>query len=216
MGEHGRQDTMTSYSYSYRGTGDEKCPPVYSYQYNTCQEEDDSIEFKLRCPSITSFRWCLKLYSLVLGGLGTFLSFIWVCFHLYVLSQTEIHDLRMMRYLDIGLGLMMFSSMISLIYAGYAESKSWLVVYTTGSMSVLVLYWSWTGYNKYVSKENPEYNEEVEEVTVVLTIVYCVLLIPLILYYRAIHNTGHIHCNNCQNCQHPTRSSYRTKQLEDD
>lgn len=27
----------------------------------------------------------------------------------------------------------MFSSMISLIYAGYAESKSWLVVYTTGS-----------------------------------------------------------------------------------
>ena len=34
----------------------------------------------------------------------------------------------------------------------------------TGSMSVLVLYWSWTGYNKYVSKENPEYNEEVSDV----------------------------------------------------
>ena len=30
---------------------------MYSYQYNTCQEEDDSIEFKLRCPSIASFRW---------------------------------------------------------------------------------------------------------------------------------------------------------------
>ena len=38
----------------------------------------------------------------------------------------------MFRYLDIGLGLLMFSSTISLIYAGYAESKTWLVVYTSG------------------------------------------------------------------------------------
>jgi hypothetical protein len=42
-------------------------------------------------------RWCLKLYTLVLGALGCFLAFIWVCFHLYVLSQTEVHDLRMLR-----------------------------------------------------------------------------------------------------------------------
>jgi hypothetical protein len=43
------------------------------------------------------FRWCLKLYTLVLGALGCFLAFIWVCFHLYVLSQTEVHELRMLR-----------------------------------------------------------------------------------------------------------------------
>ncbi len=55
----------------------------------------------------------------------------------------------------------MFCSTVSLIYGGYAESKTWLVIYITGSMSVLVLYWSWSAYTSYVQLEQPAYNEEV-------------------------------------------------------
>ncbi len=43
---------------NFRGGGavDEK-PPVYSYQYNEYEgQEDDRIEFKLKCPTIKSFR----------------------------------------------------------------------------------------------------------------------------------------------------------------
>jgi hypothetical protein len=65
------------------------------------------------------------------------------------------------RYLDIGLGLVLFSSTLSLVYAGYSESKAWLVVFTSGSLAVLVLYWSWAAYNKYVSSDYLEYSQEV-------------------------------------------------------
>ena len=61
---------------------------AYSYQNPPLDGESDSLVIKLRCPRISSIKWCLKLYSLVLGGLGLLLSFVWVCFHLYVLSQT--------------------------------------------------------------------------------------------------------------------------------
>ena len=59
--------------------------------------ENDSLKIKLQCPRILSFSWCLRLYILVLGGLGLLLSFIWVCFQLYVLSQTTNTELRLQR-----------------------------------------------------------------------------------------------------------------------
>jgi hypothetical protein len=67
----------------------------------------------------------------------------------------------MFRYLDIGLGLVLFSSTLSLVYAGYSESKAWLVVFTSGSLAVLILYWSWAAYNKYVSMDHHEFGEKV-------------------------------------------------------
>ena len=74
----------------------------YSYSYGSPtgggeDGSDDSLEIKLRCPRISSFGWCLRLYSLVLGGLGLLLSFIWICFQLYVLSQTTNTELRLQR-----------------------------------------------------------------------------------------------------------------------
>ena len=51
----------------------------------------------LHCPGLASLRWVVKLYSLVLGGLGVILSFTWVCFHLYVLSMTSLMELRQHR-----------------------------------------------------------------------------------------------------------------------
>ena len=62
------------------------CPRVeYSYTYQSPPggrdgHQEESLEIKLRCPRVSSFRWCLKLYSLVLAALGLLLSFIWICF----------------------------------------------------------------------------------------------------------------------------------------
>ena len=69
------------------------CPRVeYSYTYQTPpggrEGQEESLEIKLRCPRISSFRWCLKLYSLVLAALGLLLSFIWVCFQVNTSTPT--------------------------------------------------------------------------------------------------------------------------------
>ena len=74
---------------SYEGSGecDHRAPGV----------EADMFTLKLHCPGLTSLRWVVRLYSLVLGGLGVILSFTWVCFHLYVLSMTSLMELRQHR-----------------------------------------------------------------------------------------------------------------------
>ena len=46
-------------------------------------------------------KWIVKLYSLVLGGLGVILSFTWICFHLYVLSVTSLAELRQHRLVQV-------------------------------------------------------------------------------------------------------------------
>ena len=61
------------------------------------RETDSSLVLRLHCPGLASLRWVVKLYSLVLGGLGLVLSFAWVCFHLYVLSMTSLVELRQHR-----------------------------------------------------------------------------------------------------------------------
>ena len=70
---------------------------AYSYQNTPKNVNSDGLVFKLRCSGILSFKRCLRLYSLVLGGLGLLLSFTWVCFHVYVLSQTSLQELRQLR-----------------------------------------------------------------------------------------------------------------------
>ena len=44
--------------FMFRGGGVDEKPPVYSYQYNEYEggTEDDRLEFKLRCPTVKSFR----------------------------------------------------------------------------------------------------------------------------------------------------------------
>ena len=75
---------------------------AYSYQGpNTRPFNERSFIIKFKCPVISSINWCLKLYSLVLGGLGLLLSFIWVCFHLYVLSHTNLQELRHLRWFHV-------------------------------------------------------------------------------------------------------------------
>ena len=62
---------------------------------------------------------------------------------LYRSCAANVFIIPYFRYLDIGLGQFLFSSSISLVYAGYLESKAWLVIFTSGSLAVLILYWSW-------------------------------------------------------------------------
>lgn len=155
-----------------------------AYSYNCHQnsrkprEEDDSLEIRLRCPRISSFGWCLKLYSLVLGGLGLFLSFFWVCFQLYVLSQTNNYELRLqrwdekhyillslknglIRYLDIFLGLLLFLSLICLLYGGYSESQIWIITFIIISLGVVLSYWGSYLYNNHVGGDYSDYEEQV-------------------------------------------------------
>jgi len=177
----------------------------YSYSYQTPpggrEGQEESLEIKLRCPRITSFRWCLKLYSLVLAGVGLLLSFIWICFQLYVLSQTTTHELRLQRYLDIFLGLLLLVSLVCLLYGGYSESRLWIIAFITGSLAVVLTYWSWFLYIKYSGMEYPESEETAGEVGGVLSALYVLLLLPILLLYRSlelaasrspVHNTDYI------------------------
>ena len=42
-------------------------------------------------------RWLLKLYGLVMSGLGIILSLAWSCFHIFVLTVTDLQELRQQR-----------------------------------------------------------------------------------------------------------------------
>ena len=41
----------------------------------------------LKCPRVSSYLWCVELYSRVCGGCGSILSFLWLIGHVYVLNQ---------------------------------------------------------------------------------------------------------------------------------
>ena len=51
-------------------------------------------------PRVTSVQWMLKLYSVVMAGLGIILSLSWTCFHVYVLSVTQLPELRQQRWIN--------------------------------------------------------------------------------------------------------------------
>lgn len=159
---------------------------AYSYQNTPLDGESDSLVIKLRCPRISSIKWCLKLYSLVLGGLGLLLSFVWVCFHLYVLSQTTTQELRLLRYLDIFLGLLLFLSMLSLLYGGYSHSRVSITVFITSSLAVMISYWCWYGYSSYHSEDLAVYDDQASSIGLLLTVLYLLLLLPVLLLYRSL------------------------------
>ena len=53
---------------------------------------------QVRFPSLSSCHWCLKLYGLVMGGMGILFTFLWIIIHIYVLTQIENDaDLKVQR-----------------------------------------------------------------------------------------------------------------------
>ena len=43
-------------------------------------DDTGGVVINVRCPSLSSARWCYRLYSIVLAGLGLLLSFLWVSY----------------------------------------------------------------------------------------------------------------------------------------
>ena len=48
-------------------------------------------------PGLANMRWLLKLYGLVMSGLGIILSLAWSGFHIFVLTVTNLQELRQQR-----------------------------------------------------------------------------------------------------------------------
>ena len=69
-------------------------PPAYT---NQSLPPSDGVTILLSCPRLSSWSWCLKLYAMVVGGVGAILSILWVVGHGYVPAQTGESSLRMQR-----------------------------------------------------------------------------------------------------------------------
>jgi len=160
----------------------------HSYTYRLPEEQQNTVEISLRFPRISSFRWCLKLYCLVLAGLGLFLSGVWVIFQLYVLSQTTNQELRQQRYVDIFLGLLLLASLLCLLYGSYSESRLWIIAFITGSLAVVLSYWCCYLYNTHAAhlEEYPDAEGTITEVATLLSILYVLLLLPVLVLYRSL------------------------------
>ena len=104
---------------------------------------------------------------LVLGGLGIALSFLWVCFQLYVLCHTTNQELRVLRYLDIFLGLILFLSLLCLFYGSYSYSQIFIIAFITTSMGVIISYWCLYLYYTYNTEDLPLYDNQVRGFTLI-------------------------------------------------
>lgn len=178
------------YGYSYTQSQDQDCVSQQSDGLSvTSSGHSSGLVINVRCPSLSSARWCYRLYSILLAGLGLLLSFLWVCFHLYVLSQTTIVELRLLRYLDIFLGLVEFLSMLSLLYASYSSSRLFIIVFMTSSLGVVVLYWGW--YSYYSHDSDTLVHSDQTGTCLVITAIFLLLLLPVCLHYRGLELHHH-------------------------
>lgn len=177
-----------AYSYSYESHQQQDCDHSYdvtrSGPGHGSGANDDSFIVKLHCPGLTSLRWMVKLYSLVLGGLGVILSFTWICFHLYVLSMTALIELRQHRYLDITLGVVLLVSMLCLLYGTYSQSHHFLILFFILSLVVVIGYWTWYIYVNFVSLDYPVFDDQIGKIGIILTFLYCLLMVPIMMLYR--------------------------------
>ena len=138
---------------------------------------------------MVSGRTFLKIYCLCLGFTTSFLAFLWTLFQFYLLYTTAStqHDLMVARYLDISFGLLGLSSSLSLLYGAFVESKTWLTVWTLGSTTLIIGRWAWFFYQKYWV-EHPESLKEAQQIGVILSVIYIVLIIPVLINYKYLES----------------------------
>jgi len=169
---------MISYSYPHPNR-----PPPLPPSY---KESEEGLTIQLRLPSLSSCHWCLKLYGLVIGGMGVIFSFLWIIVHIYVLTQIKNDgDLRMQRYLDILMGLSMLVSLVSLEYGSMSGERAPLALFLILSLATIAGYWLWFLYLKYLKMES-EASKEQGGVGVWVTGVYIVVVLPVLLFYRSL------------------------------
>ena len=136
-----------------------------------------------------SGRTCIKFYCIGLGFTTSFFAFLWMAFQLYILSATSPtqNDLIVARYLDISFGLLGISSSLALLYGAFVESKTWITVSTLGSGFLIVGRWAWFFYRKY-GVEHPESLKEAQQLGVICSVIYIILVIPVLVYYRFLES----------------------------
>lgn len=178
-----------AYSYSYEGQQE------LDHYSSSAREGEESFILKFHCPSLSSLRWMVKLYSLVLGGLGVILSFTWICFHLYVLSVTSLPELRQQRYLDITLGVVLLLSMLCLLYGSYSQSSHFLILFFILSLVVVICYWSWYVYINFVSHDSAVFEDQVGKIGLMLTVLYGLMMVPIMLLYRYLELQTNLEVN---------------------
>jgi len=163
-------------------------PPSYTeHQNQSPSSVNDRVTILLRCPPLSACIWCVKLYSTVMAGCIVLFSFLWIICQLYVLSQTDESTLRVQRYVDIVLGLSFLLTHALLMHSSKHESRSHLTLYFVLSISTLLLYWIWFAYLKYAMAES-EASKEMSDIILALTVVYILLLIPIVLLYKTLQS----------------------------
>jgi len=153
------------------------------------ERESNTLQISLRIPRISSFRWLLKLYCLVLGGLGVLLCLVWEIFQLYVLAHTTNAELRQQRYVDILLGLLLLASLLCLLWGSHSESRLWVIAFITGSLAVVLSYWCcylYTTHATHLEDNYPDTEGTIAEVATTLSVLYGVLLLPVLVLYRSL------------------------------
>jgi len=161
-------------------------PPSYTeHQRSKSESSNEQVTILLRCPPLSACFWCVKLYSTVLAGCIILLSILWVSGHSYVLYQTEEANLRVQRYVDIVLGLSFLVTHLFLIYSSKYEKRFFLTVFFVLSISTVLLHWAWFVYLKYAMEES-EASKEMSDISLVVTMVYVILLIPIVVLYKTL------------------------------
>ena len=90
------------------------------------------------------------------------------------------------RYLDILLGLVLLLSLVCLLYAGYSQSRIWIIAFITASLAVVLTYWCWFLYIKASGMDFPDSEEITWDVLAVLSCIYAFLLLPVLFFYRSL------------------------------
>ena len=107
------------------------------------------------------------------------------------------------RYLDILLGLVLLLSLVCLLYAGYSQSRIWIIAFITASLAVVFTYWCWFLYIKASGMDFPDSEEITWDVLAILSCIYAFLLIPVLFFYRSLELAA--------NPPSPTRIDFHSK-----
>ena len=93
-----------------------------------------------------------------------------------------------LRYVDIFLGLLLLASLLCLLYGSYSESRLWVIAFITGSLAVVLSYWCCYLYNTQAAhlEEYPDAEGTISEVATVLSVLYVLLLLPVLVLYRSL------------------------------
>ena len=79
--------------------------------------------------------------------------------------------------------------MVCLLYGSYSESRIWIIAFITGSLAVVLSYWCCYLYNSHAAHLETEYPDAegtITEVATLLSLLYVLLLIPVLVLYRSL------------------------------